>query len=87
MMKPFLLLLLLSIKNNTFHEKIITINITYGKISSTGKGTYTINNFSLVFTYNDGRKIQVSFTGIKNTNPATNSQGYMINGLLNYKLG
>jgi len=62
-------------------------NVTYGKISSKGNGTYAINNFSLVFTYNDGRKIQVSFTGIKNANPATNPDGYIINGLTNYKLG
>lgn len=75
-------------KDGTFiNEGLSYSNVTSGKISTLGKGTYYIKNFSLVLNFADGRKVQVAFTGIKNTDPFKETAGYVINGLLNYKLG
>jgi hypothetical protein len=40
-----------------------------------GSGTYDIKNYSILFTYSDGRKLQIAFSGLnydrKNQSPAT----------------
>jgi len=75
-------------KDGTYiNEGLSFSNITFGDDFAIGKGTYEIKDFSLVLTTEKGRKLQVSFCGIASSDPATNPEGYVINGSLYYKLG
>jgi hypothetical protein len=40
-----------------------------------------------VLTNTKGDKWQFAFTGIQDADPAADQSGFMINGLVNYKLG
>lgn len=39
-----------------------------------GKGAYTISNFSILLTYNDGHTVQKAFTGVADKNPAVQNE-------------
>lgn len=75
-------------KDGTFiNEGVAYSNITKSGTYAIGKGKYFIKDYSLILTFDDGRKVQVAFTGILGADPFTNPDGYMINGLTNVKLG
>lgn len=69
-----------------FNEGISYANVTRDMTAALGHGTYQIKDFSLIMNCAGGRRIQVSFTGIKSTDPKSNPDSYFINGLLNYRL-
>jgi hypothetical protein len=45
-----------------------------------GSGTYEVKNYSVIFSFNDGRKIKVAFLGsgynMNNQSPATLTMGF-----------
>lgn len=62
-------------------------NITFGDDSIYGSGTYEIKDYSIQLRTASGKIWQIAFTGINDFSPFTDQSGFMINGLLNYKLG
>ncbi len=69
-----------------FNEGISYANVTRDMTAALGHGTYQIKDFSLIMNCAGGRQVQVSFSGIKSTDPKSNPESYFINGLLNYRL-
>ncbi|MBB6235876.1 hypothetical protein HDC90_000476 [Pedobacter sp. AK013] len=74
-------------KDGTYiNEGLAFSNITKGDDFAIGKGTYELKDFSIILTTQSGRKLQVSFAGLLDANPATSSDGYIVNQNLFYKL-
>ncbi|MBS1660238.1 MAG: hypothetical protein JST68_04220 [Bacteroidetes bacterium] len=75
-------------KDGTYiNEGIAFSNLTLGDDFAIGKGTYEIVNYSLILTTQSGRKLQVAFSPILDSDPAGDgNEGYIINQQLYYKL-
>jgi len=76
-------------KDGTYvNEGIAFSNLTLGDDYAIGRGTYEIVNYSLILTTQSGRKLQVAFAPILDSDPRSdNNGGLLINNVLFYRLG
>jgi hypothetical protein len=75
-------------KDGTYiNEGLAFSNLTFGDDFAIGKGTYEIINYSLILTTQSGRKLQIAFAPLLDSDPAgADNKGLMINNVLYYAL-
>ena len=70
-------------KDGTFDDRgIFSTNLNN---CTGGKGTYSIENFTITFRYSDGRVVRRLFTAPPTRNPATYTETYYIGHTAHYK--